>query len=133
MRHSYYYNSSSIISSSNIPIRARVRVGGLEKKRFHSPMISSLTSMFTPGSNGVRTCVRVSQSVVYDKCLPPNTIVRCKNSVSFFSTTGIQHKLTDRIVYLLEPSSNESIIPVGTTQKHPPLITQTQSRTVAEV
>ena len=55
------------------------------------------------------------------------------HSIALFSTTVIQHKLTDRIVYLLEASRNKLIIPIGTTQKSPSLCTQTQSRTVAQV
>ena len=39
------------------------------------------------------------------------TLVTNKNNIASFSYTGIQHELTDRIIYLLEASSNESIIP----------------------
>ena len=60
---------------------------------------------------GQAVCVLVCEyHDVCDKRLPSNTIARSKNCIALFSTTGIQHRLTDRIAYLLEVSSYESII-----------------------
>ena len=54
-------------------------------------------------------CARITMSVINACCVCQGS-VRSKNSVALFRTTAIQHKLTGRIVYLLESSSNKSII-----------------------
>ena len=78
------------------------------KKRFCCHIVSSLTSIYSELKQHVYLCAaRIMMSAI-NACL--RTLVKSKNSVALFSTTGIQHKLRDRIVYLLEASSNESIL-----------------------
>ena len=55
------------------------------------------------------SCVSIMMSAINVCCLCQASI-RSKNNIALFSTTGIQHKLTDRIVYLLEASGTKSII-----------------------
>ena len=78
------------------------------EKCFHCHMVSSLMSIvYSELKQRVYLCTSITMSVI-NACLL--TLFKSKNSIVLFSTTGIQHKLPDRIAYLLKASGNESII-----------------------
>ena len=82
--------------------------GRAREKCFRCNMLSSLTPIvYSKFKQHAYLCASITMSVM-NACLW--TPVRSNNSVALFSTTGIQHKLTHRILHLLEASSNESII-----------------------
>ena len=54
-------------------------------------------------------CASITMSAI-NACRLCQASIGSKNSIALLSTTRIQHKWTDRIVYLLEASGNKSVI-----------------------
>ena len=90
--------------------------GRARKKYFLCHMASSLTSIvYSKLKQHAYLCAGIengassmmSAITAWRLC---QASIRSKNSAALFSTTTIHHKLTYRIVYLLEVSGNKSII-----------------------
>ena len=87
--------------------------GKSRNKHFRCHMGSWLTSIsYSELKQRGYLCTSITMSAI-NACRLCQASVKGKNSVTLVSTTGIRHKLTDRIVYLvylLEVSGNKLII-----------------------
>ena len=82
-------------------------MGGLGKKCFLCHMVSLL--VYSKLKQCVSLCASITMSSI-TACRLCQTSVTSKNSFALFSTTWIWHKLTGRIVHLLEVSGNKLVI-----------------------